>query len=122
MCVSLWLCVFVCVNVRSYMKSVVPCSLVTLFAVSFLSHTLVLESDANRHSWNPDKVLHHLVTLRSPWLDLVSGLPVLHVVMLHADVLPHLYLFICFNFSPQVTECETAASVAVGCLLVHLHA
>lgn len=28
-CVSLWLCVFVCVIVRSYMKSVVPCSLVT---------------------------------------------------------------------------------------------
>lgn len=80
----------------------------------------MLDSDAKRHSWTPDKVLHHLVTLRFPCLDLVSGLPVLHVVTLHADV--HLYLFICFHFSPQVTECETAVSVTVDCLHVYLHA
>lgn len=94
--VNLWLCVFVFVIVRSYMKSVVPCSSCnTLFAVSILFHILVLNSDAKRHSWTPDKVLHYLVTLRFPWLELVSGLPALHVVMPHTDVPPH----------PSVTVC-----------------
>lgn len=101
-CVCVWSCVLVCVIVHSYMKSVVQCSLVASlcvlqdFCLTLWRSSLV----QNRNSWILDKVPRHLVTLRFPWLDPVSELPVLHMVMLHADGLPPLYLFIFSHLTP----------------------
>lgn len=112
LCVCVWSCVLVCVIVHSYMKSVVQCSLVASlcvlqdFCLTLWRSSLV----QNRNSWILDKVPHHLVTLRFPWLDPVSELPVLHMVMLHADGLPPLYLFIFSHLTPppQVTQCAAS--------------
>lgn len=106
--VSLWLCVFVCVIVCSNMKSVVPCSLHTVCYKSFVSH-----------SWTPDKVLHHLVTVKFPSLDLVSVLPALPVILLQTDVC--LCAFI-FPRGLSDLECETTIFGTIDCLHVYSHA